>query len=88
MLCYICNFLIGARIRKVISHPTEHSWVMSAVQGNNEISMWNLETGFRQCVLWASPKPALSNTQVSNKCTTIFAVFSGAICQDVENFKT
>lgn len=38
---------------------------MSAVQGNNEISMWNLETGFRQCVLWASPTPALSNTQVS-----------------------
>ncbi|OXU19045.1 hypothetical protein TSAR_000320 [Trichomalopsis sarcophagae] len=53
----------GARVRKVITHPTEHSWIISAVQGNNEISMWNLETGFRQMVLWASSAPPLSHSQ-------------------------
>ncbi|CAD6231449.1 GSCOCG00001414001-RA-CDS [Cotesia congregata] len=53
----------GARVRKVITHPTEQSWIISSVQGNNEISMWNLETGFRQMVLWASSAPPLSHSQ-------------------------
>ncbi|XP_011497042.1 PREDICTED: phosphoinositide 3-kinase regulatory subunit 4 [Ceratosolen solmsi marchali] len=53
----------GARVRRVITHPIEHSWIISAVQGNNEISMWNLETGFRQMVLWASSAPPLSHSQ-------------------------
>ncbi|XP_050303340.1 phosphoinositide 3-kinase regulatory subunit 4 [Anthonomus grandis grandis] len=50
----------AVRIRKVIPHPTEHSWLLSSVQGNNEISMWNLETGSRQKVLWGSTTPPLS----------------------------
>ncbi|KRT79355.1 HEAT domain-containing protein [Oryctes borbonicus] len=54
------------RIRKVISHPTKHSWILSSVQGNNEISMWNLETGFREKVLWVSRAPPLSKTDVTN----------------------
>ncbi|KAI4461743.1 phosphoinositide 3-kinase regulatory subunit 4 [Holotrichia oblita] len=56
----------GERIRKVISHPTKHSWILSSIQGNNEISMWNLETGFREKVLWASRAPPLSKTDVTN----------------------
>jgi phosphoinositide-3-kinase, regulatory subunit 4 len=51
-------------VRRLAKHPTEPSWVLSAVQGNNEISMWNMETGFRQVVLWASNTPPLSQTQV------------------------
>lgn len=66
----------GARVRKVITHPTEQSWIISAVQGNNEISMWNLETGFRQMVLWASSAPPLSHTQEGH---SICAMHSGAI---------
>lgn len=66
----------GARVRKVITHPTEHSWILSAVQGNNEISMWNLETGFRQTVLWASSAPPLSHTQAGH---SVCAMHSGAI---------
>ncbi|XP_023244916.1 phosphoinositide 3-kinase regulatory subunit 4 isoform X2 [Copidosoma floridanum] len=53
----------NARVRKVITHPTEHSWVISAVQGNNEISMWDLETKSRRQVLWASSAPPLSRSQ-------------------------
>lgn len=57
----------GARVRKVVCHPTEHSLVLSSVQGNNEISMWNLETGFREKVLWGSRTPPLSKTNVSRE---------------------
>ncbi|XP_043266677.1 phosphoinositide 3-kinase regulatory subunit 4 isoform X2 [Venturia canescens] len=66
----------GARVRKVITHPTEHSWIISAVQGNNEISMWNLETAFRQTVLWASSAPPLSHSQEGH---SVCAMHSGTI---------
>lgn len=66
----------GARVRKVITHPTEHSWIISAVQGNNEVSMWNLETGFRQMVLWASSAPPLSHSQGGHN---VCAMHSGSI---------
>ncbi|KMR04641.1 phosphoinositide 3-kinase regulatory subunit 4 [Lasius niger] len=66
----------GARVRKVITHPTEHSWIISAVQGNNEISMWNLETDHRQMVLWASSAPPLSRTQTGH---SVCAMYTGCI---------
>lgn len=68
--------ITGARVRKVITHPTEHSWIISAVQGNNEISMWNLETDFRQMVLWASSAPPLSHSQGGH---SVCAMYSGCI---------
>lgn len=66
----------GARVRKVITHPTEHSWIISAVQGNNEISMWNLETDHRQMVLWASNTPPLSRTSTGH---SVCAMYAGCI---------
>lgn len=62
----VCLWAAGTRIRRLICHPTEQSCVMSAVQGNNEISVWNLETHFRQTVLWASNAPPLTHTTVSS----------------------
>jgi len=56
----------GAQVRKVTSHPTEQSWIVAAFQGNNEVSMWDLETGTRQQTLWASSYPPLSQSKVSN----------------------
>ncbi|XP_074653856.1 phosphoinositide 3-kinase regulatory subunit 4-like [Tubulanus polymorphus] len=56
----------GARVRKLITHPLQQSWLISAVQGNNEVSVWNVETGARQTTFWASSAPALSTTQASN----------------------
>lgn len=38
--------------------------VSSAVQGNNEVSMWDMETGDRKFTLWASSAPPLSEMQV------------------------
>ncbi|XP_049778491.1 phosphoinositide 3-kinase regulatory subunit 4 [Schistocerca cancellata] len=67
----------GARVRRLVRHPVEHSWVMSAVQGNNEISFWNLETQFRQAVLWASSAPPLSHTQVHQN--SVCAMYAGCV---------
>lgn len=50
----------NTRIRKVAAHPTEPSWLISTSHGNNEISIWNIETGHRQAALWASNAPPLS----------------------------
>lgn len=55
----------GARVRRLATHPTEQSWVVSAVQGNNEVTVWDLETGAWRQALWASHTPPLSQTQVS-----------------------
>jgi hypothetical protein len=66
-----------ARVWKMITYPTEHSWIISAVRGTNEVSMWNLETDHRQMVLWASNAPPLSCTQTGH--TTLCAMYAGYI---------
>lgn len=43
----------------------EPSTIVSSVQGNNEVSFWDLETGARQKTLWASSAPPMSQTQVT-----------------------
>ncbi|XP_069504836.1 phosphoinositide 3-kinase regulatory subunit 4 [Ambystoma mexicanum] len=54
-----------ARIRRLLMHPLYQSWVIAAVQGNNEVSMWDMETGDRRFTLWASSAPPLSEMQPS-----------------------
>ncbi|XP_044311713.1 phosphoinositide 3-kinase regulatory subunit 4 isoform X2 [Varanus komodoensis] len=54
-----------ARIRRLLMHPLSQSWVIAAVQGNNEVSMWDMETGDRRFTLWASSAPPLSESQPS-----------------------
>uniref|UniRef100_G3T4E6 non-specific serine/threonine protein kinase n=1 Tax=Loxodonta africana TaxID=9785 RepID=G3T4E6_LOXAF len=55
-----------ARIRRLSMHPLYQSWVTAAVQGNNEVSMWDMETGDRRFTLWASSAPPLSELQPSS----------------------
>ncbi|XP_034259887.1 phosphoinositide 3-kinase regulatory subunit 4 isoform X1 [Pantherophis guttatus] len=55
-----------ARIRRLLMHPLSQSWVIAAVQGNNEVSMWDMETGDRRFTLWASSAPPLSELQPSS----------------------
>lgn len=61
------NHPADAWIRRVMMHPQQQSWIISAVQGNNEVSMWDVETGARQKALWASPSPALSHRDSSDE---------------------
>ncbi|EDW83237.1 uncharacterized protein Dwil_GK22752 [Drosophila willistoni] len=65
-------------IRKVACHPTEPSYLISASQSNNEVSIWNIETGQRQTVLWASPAPVLTNTSLNDPATTC-GILSGVV---------
>ena len=58
------RLFVGARVRRLVAHRVEQSWIVSSCQGNNEVSMWDMETGARQKTLWASSAPALSTTQV------------------------
>ncbi|KAK6633048.1 hypothetical protein RUM43_012791 [Polyplax serrata] len=72
----IANWLHPAgRVRKVICHPTEKSWILSAVQGNNEVSVWNMETKTRQAVLWGSTTPPLSKS--STNSPSVCAMYAG-----------
>lgn len=54
-----------ARIRRLLMHPLYQSSIIAAVQGNNEVSMWDMETGDRKFTLWASSAPPLSELQPS-----------------------
>ncbi|KAG1666656.1 Phosphoinositide 3-kinase regulatory subunit 4 [Nymphon striatum] len=53
----------GSMVTKLLIHPNHESFVISAFQHHNEVSIWNMETGGRQTTLWASPAPPLSHTE-------------------------
>ena len=48
------------RVYGLSANPFHHSSVISAVSGNNEVSMWDMETATRRHMLWASPLPPFS----------------------------
>ncbi|GFN76933.1 phosphoinositide 3-kinase regulatory subunit 4 [Plakobranchus ocellatus] len=50
----------GCRVKRLAMHPGEQSWLVASFNWNNEVSMWDAETGQRQKTLWPSPFPALS----------------------------
>lgn len=54
----------GARVRRIVMHPKKQSWLVSAVQWNNEVSMWDVESRQRQEALWASHHPPLTEREV------------------------
>lgn len=64
------------RVRKIVPHPTEHSKFLSAVSGNNEVSIWDIETGEREGSLWASSAPPLTT---SNQIATVCGMVAGTI---------
>ncbi|XP_047134081.1 phosphoinositide 3-kinase regulatory subunit 4 isoform X1 [Hydra vulgaris] len=56
----------NACVRRLACHALESSWVAASFHGNNEVSMWDLETAAKRQTLWASQYPPLSHSQVSN----------------------
>ncbi|XP_076451806.1 phosphoinositide 3-kinase regulatory subunit 4-like [Babylonia areolata] len=53
------------RVRRIVMHPQKQSWFASAVEWNNEVSMWNVESMMRQEMLWASPFPPFTEMENS-----------------------
>lgn len=60
-----CTHPAESRIRQ-LSIPGSGE-VFAAVQGNNEVGLWNVESQFRQLVLWASSSPLLSTNQSNSQ---------------------
>nr|XP_022913149.1 phosphoinositide 3-kinase regulatory subunit 4 isoform X1 [Onthophagus taurus] len=67
----------GARVRKVLCHPKRDSWIIASYQSNNEITMWNVETGAREKVLWTSAAPPLSVNNMKDE--GIWTMYTGLI---------
>ncbi len=43
------------RIYQLTPHPSHPSSLISAASGNNEVSVWDMETAARRQMVWASP---------------------------------
>lgn len=52
---------VAPRVRRLVRHPTESSWLISSMQGHNEVTLWNMESSNRQVILWGSSAPPLSS---------------------------
>ena len=42
-------------IQQLSAHPNQLQTLISAASGNNEISVWDMETATRRQMIWASP---------------------------------
>ncbi|KAH7956510.1 hypothetical protein HPB52_010151 [Rhipicephalus sanguineus] len=69
------KFELCARVRRVSIDPLYQSCVWAAVEGNNEVSLWDLETQARLRTLWASMSPPLSEKQASSSAP-VHSVYS------------
>ncbi|XP_073986579.1 vacuolar protein sorting 15 isoform X1 [Rhodnius prolixus] len=67
----------GAKVRRLCGHPSQASWLISSVYGNNEVSLWGIESGSRQAVLWGSAAPPLSNAQLNGH--SVCGMYSGVV---------
>ncbi|GFQ80252.1 phosphoinositide 3-kinase regulatory subunit 4 [Trichonephila clavata] len=75
MICWDLRFQLpittithptNSRIRNMLVHPRKRSSIFTSVQGNNEVSLWDLETQGRLMTLWSEKDvPPLSQTQKS-----------------------
>ena len=64
------NHPAGHAIRKVVAHPEEKSWIISSCHGNNEVDVWDMESGEKKNVFWASQAPPLSQQKVDHTTST------------------
>jgi len=62
-----------ARVRRLVG-GLKAGQVLVSVQGNNEVGLWNVESGSRQQVVWASSSPPLSISQPSQHSVCCMAV--------------
>lgn len=55
----------AAGVRRMAIHPLRTSSIISSVNGNNEVNIWDLETSSCSTSLWASTVPVMSSRQRS-----------------------
>ena len=59
-----------ARVRRLVAGP-QPGQLLAAVQGNNEVGLWSLESGSRQVAVWSSSSSPLSTGSPSQVAMTI-----------------
>ena len=66
------------QVYRLAPHPTHPSSLVSAVMGNNEVSVWDMETASRRQMVWASPIPPFGKMtdNVRKKCRPTDSFFS------------
>lgn len=64
---------VSPRVRRLVRHPTEPSWLISSMQGHNEVTVWNMESSNRQVILWGSTAPPLSSQPNQHSVCGMFA---------------
>lgn len=62
----------AAGVRRMAIHPLKTSSIISSVNGNNEVNIWDLETSSCSTSLWASSVPVMSSRQVGDLICNIF----------------
>ena len=65
------------RIQQLSSHPNQLQTVLSAASGNNEISVWDMETSTRRQMLWASPTQPFGHMTENVSIIIVKPVYSG-----------
>ena len=84
LLAYLSVSLPGAihHVYRLSAHPTQPSSLISAVNYNNEVSVWDMETVSRRQMLWASPATPFSpiTNNVSLKTSTHVGKSSSRRC--------
>ncbi len=58
--CFLLSLAYVHHVYQLSAHPTDPSSLISAVSGNNEVSVWDMETATRRQMLWASPASPFS----------------------------
>ena len=49
--CLLTDNMVGP-VYRLVPHPQHAHLLLSAVEGNNEVSAWNMETGQKKLMLW------------------------------------
>lgn len=66
------NLNSESRVKRVVVDQFSQSRVISSTQGNNEVTLWDVETTAKHKVLWVSPTPYLSNSTPTRHSVTNF----------------
>ncbi|KAL1417642.1 hypothetical protein MTO96_026690 [Rhipicephalus appendiculatus] len=72
LICWDMRFQLPST---TVSHPAGNLASGLPVEGNNEVSLWDLETQARLRTLWASASPPLSEKQASSPVHSVYSMY-------------
>lgn len=71
-------------VYRLMPHPQHSHLLLSAVEGNNEVSAWNMETGQKKIMLWGvSQAPPFSRSSKVRENPLVLSITSFSWVGDV-----